>query len=834
MFDETQIELGALIVYKGGALNDNQGFLVPLFSVTDENEYNAISREDYPSDILISRGYTEVDSSYHEKEIFMLRGHYKDKEKTLNHGAPRYWAKGDAVYPIATNTLLPIFKHSLPPKETGALPNGVVPPRGTFFLSHKESLYGPLTSNSTDEGTYLLEPVVHPSLSFGKDYLGIFDEKEIRDCTIHTHINNADYHFVTSLKELGNHKPEKPIDFMPDERLIKYFNQKSIGPNLKALAKKEADKLQDAIVKFERMNKTSKSERFERLKNLVGRYLTEADSGYELIKNYLDSSNGSKFLNNYVETNQSSLLSGHLDKIEQNAKAREFEIEQLLIDLNKQIKARENELDKIQQKVIDERENSNKEIEKIKADTKEHAKLKLKEQQEELSKIVESEEKKLEDIKKKVNDVTKKLGIADSLDDMYREKIFYERSNDILKSAARGYEGALKNPQELATKMGEMEVISRVLKGGTAAIENTSTPYIPVDFTSNPPGSAIELVDYICNHFDDDGGRQFSQEEMTNLLVSFSQSFMTVLAGPPGVGKTSSVIRLANALHLGEAHDRKNFLYIPVGRGWVSGRDILGFYNSLKNVYQPSRTGLYDFLNRSENKNKKAPQIILLDEANLSSVEHYWSDFLGMCDHEGRARPLDTGIPDLEKKYLNIGDNIRFIATINNDSTTERLSPRLIDRVPVISLDHESGSTVTSSSSSLKLDGAIDINLLNKFFKAEDAELSRADKFFLDNIINILNERDSELGQPVPISFRKHMAITNYCAVAGDIIGSDSALDFAISQHILPHIEGYGSKFKNRISRLLPELSKSHPRSTKHVERILNSGNDFTGTYSFF
>ena len=61
--------------------------------------------------------------------------------------------------------------------------------------------------------------------------------------------------------------------------------------------------------------------------------------------------------------------------------------------------------------------------------------------------------------------------------------------------------------------------------------------------------------------------------------------------------------------------------------------------------------------------------VILLDEANLSPIEHYWADFLSMCDGQG-----DKDI-NLTSKSLKIGQNIRFIATINHDNTTERLSP---------------------------------------------------------------------------------------------------------------------------------------------------------------
>lgn len=828
-------QLGSLLVYKSTAINENQGFVVPLFSVTEDNEYRHIVKTEYPADILISRGFEDIDSAYPDNELFILKNHYKDEQKTLDHGAPRYWAKGDEVTSLPTNTMLPVFSHPLPPKETGALPEGTTPPRGTFFLKDEGKLYGPMTRSSSTDGKYILEPLAHPSISLGKDYLGTFEVSEVSDCLVNVCMNKQDYQFIISIKEIATHKPVS-LDYMSDDRLVRFFSLKGVGRNTKMIAKKEAEKLQQALIKNESTRQAANDARFDRLKGVLGRYLSESDLGCELVHDFLTKSGaGTKFLNQYVELNQSSLLSDHLEKVKANAEVQEATINSRMTELQKQIDTRQTELDKIQQRVTDEREKSKEEIFKIQAETQEQARKNLEAKQEELAQVVAEEEDRLKQVQTNLEEIAARLSVANQIEKLKAECEYYETHSNKLKAAAKGYEDALKNPEELASKMGEMEVITRVLNGGTAAAE-TSQNHVPVTFASSQPSTGEEIIETLCSHFEDDGGRIFTIEEMTNLVVSISQSFMTVLSGPPGVGKTSTIVRLADALHLGDVGGRQNFLYVPVGRGWVSGRDILGFYNSLKGVYQHSRTGLYDFLNRPEDSStEKAPQIILLDEANLSSVEHYWSDFLGMCDAEGRKRPIDTGIPNPEQRFLSVGDHVRFIATINNDATTERLSPRLIDRVPVICIDHfESNQATTNLGTNIKLDGAVEAGKLHEFFLAEDAELSKANQAILGDVIGTLMNRDADLGQSVPISHRKLMAITNYCAVAGDIIGPELAMDFAISQHILPHIEGYGTKFRNRIQKLQPILSKAHPRSAHHVERILAGGNDLTGTYSFF
>ncbi len=85
---------------------------------------------------------------------------------------------------------------------------------------------------------------------------------------------------------------------------------------------------------------------------------------------------------------------------------------------------------------------------------------------------------------------------------------------------------------------------------------------------------------------------------------------------------------------------------------------------------------------------------ILLDEANLSPIEHYWSAFMGMTDGEGE-RSLMLG-----QDRMQIPETLRFLATINYDGTTEPLSPRVVDRAPIIVLSPRDIATVSSHSSS--------------------------------------------------------------------------------------------------------------------------------------
>ncbi len=829
--------LNKLVVIKSAQLNEKQGFVTPILTISDNEEFTPVFRLDYPQDILVSKGYPYIDTNYETSELFILKNHNLDEDKTQQSGSPRYWARDESAFSALTaSTLLPIVSVPLPSKENGILPIGVTPPSRPFFILDDEYLFGPLTSSQTEDDRYIVEPYVHPSLSFGRGYIGRFPLSDIANCLVETKINDESVLYISSFKQLSSHRNDKStIDYVSNDQLLKVVNQLGFGKQTKGLGKKEAERLQQIIGDSEKANKFGKhDERLERLKGLLDRYLSEADIGFELVNSYLDSSSGRSFLNNYVEANKSTLLSDFIDKVKTDAKEEEKKIQQKLQEQRSQIAIKGQEITQIVETVAQKRREAQDEINRIAAETEDEVRQTLKLKQQELSENIVVLEDKQTSLEKKIKSKVEHLELVNEIEKLKDECNYYEKHSKRLESTVKGFEATLKNDdtEELARKIGEMEAINRVLNGKSASVSKPVQRYSPVTFCESEPDTAEKVVDAIGAHFAQDNGRVFSKEEMTNLIVSVNQSFLTILSGPPGTGKTSTATRMAQALHLGSSRGDQNFLYVPVGRGWVSSRDTLGFYNSLKDVYQESRTGLYSFLSRQESKDSDALKLILLDEANLSSMEHYWSDFLALCDLENLNRPIDTGIPHENLRFLKVGDNTRFIATINNDATTEKLSPRLIDRVPVIALDSPTDKIVETTS--LTLDGSVRASKLRELFVPEYAELSKADESILAKVIDTLSTRDPAFGKSIPISRRKVNAITNYCDVAGQMIGSEAAMDFAIQQHILPHIEGYGSPFRSRLEQLLTIVNKTYPRSVAQIERILANGNEFTGSYSYF
>lgn len=219
--------------------------------------------------------------------------------------------------------------------------------------------------------------------------------------------------------------------------------------------------------------------------------------------------------------------------------------------------------------------------------------------------------------------------------------------------------------------------------GDAPAEEAPAGPEAPQEEGPGPVMDAKALADFLCGP---DGIKKYrpgySRNDIMGIAISLCQSFLTVFSGEPGTGKTSICNIFAQVLGLREAG---RYVPVSVERGWTSKRDFIGYHNPLAadaDTIVKANTRLYLALRRADEKD--APLLVLLDEANLSPMEYYWSDFMDIAGSgEGEAEcSIDLGGGD----PLPISRQCRFAATINTDHTTEPLSPRIIDRAAVVVL----------------------------------------------------------------------------------------------------------------------------------------------------
>lgn len=338
-------------------------------------------------------------------------------------------------------------------------------------------------------------------------------------------------------------------------------------------------------------------------------------------------------------------------------------------------------------------------------------------------------------------------------------------------------------------------------------------------------------------------GRIYERDFIANLLISIQQSFIIILSGLPGVGKTSLIKLLGKSKSLDT-----RLLNISVGRGWTSQRDLIGYFNPLSNRMVPAPTGFYNYIKscQTEAPGEAPPLWVILDEANLSAIEHYWAPFMGMADSES-DRVLRV---NENEQPLHIPNSLRFIGTINNDMTTEPLSPRLIDRAPIITLEplYEEPDYESSTSDSIDFESIISpfshSSLHQMFGVDKDLDLDHERQSISDQMTifqevkNILMDGNVAYGKRCVISKRKELAVERYCLIAHPLMRSTSntrALDYAISQHVLPLIQGSGEGYAKRLETLLQLLNPNDFKISHGIlGRMIEAGKLDMHSFSYF
>lgn len=365
------------------------------------------------------------------------------------------------------------------------------------------------------------------------------------------------------------------------------------------------------------------------------------------------------------------------------------------------------------------------------------------------------------------------------------------------------------------------------------------------DLNTKPSETAKNVVsedinkqrNYICEELQQ--YRNYTKNEIYNILICITQGFLTVFAGEPGTGKTSICDTIAKILGLSNADSDKNrYLSISVERGWSSKNDLIGYYNPLTEKFTDN-TGLYTVLTELDKEGEvtkdSKPYWVLLDEANLSQMEHYWASFIKLADADARKETKLTLAPSDAidvKSTVSVPDTLKFLATINNDHTTESLSPRLLDRAWVITLPRPTCDFSNKNVKKLYEDG-ISWNTLTRLFGFNMLESTPLFEF-AKNEIGFIYELYAQHKRIV--SPRSKLAIEGYLKVALDCFeGADvvtTAIDFIIMQKLLPMLNGYISDaFADELQVILDK----YPLSAEKFKDMRSQNDNINTTYiSFF
>ena len=820
---------------------DDSGIVHLVFVIDGMGKIVRPNPLEFPSGtIWISKGYDDVEQRFKNDELFVIdifdkvTNNVESQEAVPATDRSGHWALGKSAQKLEAGKLVPVIKSDLPDIGSGLLAYSGTLPGEQFFIMNGGYVYGPFIASQAED-----EIVATPNqclpLSLPHHHIAKISTKDLVEHEIYIspdgQLGSSPNGYITSVKDVAACLKESidKLDYINNSQLIAFFSRNGFGASSVKSGRKQAEQLKNAISQeTKRKYKLADNERLERLELILDDYLKEPEFGWPVIDSWLGTSNGRAFLEALI-VNNPGIASSHTENLNYEKNKLEEDISKLQADKRRL----ELDLSGIKSEVEKARAKAQSEVDEIHKQTAQQLQEQRQKLMADLEENIKNKEAHLYGVERKIEEIQEALKKNIKVQDLESEISYLSRRESELKQVVKEQEKLLKSP-DVANELVKFDTILGLLQGRDFGNKQVVASYRPSSISSDKPKDGASVVQAVVDEFDD-GGRSFTFEEMASLLITIQQSFMTVLKGLPGAGKTSTAIRLAQAHRIADSHGSgDNFLNVPVSRGWVSGRDFIGFYNALKGSYQPAKTGMYQFLRHGKEKGaSETLRLVLLDEANLSPIEHYMSDFLGLFDVEGRGRPIDTGMGDPEQRYIAIPSNLRFIATINNDSTTEPLSPRLCDRVPIISMDlHDSQSI--KNASPFKLDGAIGYDDLEKHFGVRK-ELYDDLPTKVQMIVDLFVDRNKEHGKVITISKRKIIAMQSFYIVARDYMDDTLATDFAVSQYMLPLINGFGKNYRNRIDKIKDQAQRSNlGRTEKLLDDILVSGDSHMGNYSFF
>ena len=720
-----------------------------------------------------------------------------------------------------------------------------------IFIEFESNIYGPFKYEKREE-KYFFKPLDTKANNVKK-----YELDDLSDIIYNISTKNFERKIIVlneinlKLKNNPELKEEKE-DFIKKELLISQFiNQ--VKNDEKKLSKTEVSLLKEKLKK-DSINLSS-AERRKIIEDKVNEDEIYFQIKEKIINDILNDEDKLKNIckkiatENFSEIQKNSDISRIIQELENKKEIKEKELENLKYNIEKE----ERELEKILN-------NKERELEI-------HNDKKL----QDLKNQLITETKNLDNIKKEIYRLDEeckvkidKLNFVDNLEKLKEENHYLERRKneynvelnelnqkiETLKKEAEKYsQEEAKGYSDLLSKA--IEKIKEEYKNNyfefftfnkLQEIENEKyQEEMKVKFTKNlttiESTKNIFINDFIeeqLKFFNEKAYRKIQKNDLINIFLCISQGFLTIFAGEPGVGKTSLCRILGKSLGLYNNKESSRYIEVSVEKGWTSKRDFIGYYNPLSKRIDYSNKKIFRALTlldfeEKENLNNY-PFLFVLDEANLSPMEYYWADFMNICD-----------INLNEERTINIGDDysyslpktLRFLATINYDHTTEVLSPRLLDRAWIILL--ENTELDINALNDIRLENFQNIIPYSVFEELKDVE----GKMFPLTLENRLKEIISYLRiKNIVVSPRVQKMIKNYCIKGNELFEKRKndliSLDYAVSQKLLPLLEGYGEDYREFLKKFCENQLSGMEKCQKIIEEMISKGDKNMKHYYFF
>lgn len=690
-----------------------------------------------------------------------------------------------------------------------------------ILLRYQNKIYGPFEFDIKENELYL-----HSC----KDYqymIGAYDAINYNDDLLII-VNDRDEEVVFLLPQTSLCSPtedEITIDWISEEKLIDSFLVALKSKN--SLTKEQKEQIKDYILQALENNSEIQfsEERVARIKNLLTNITQNGDSIQDIVGYSIENTELCKKL-------VQELVSQHFDLI--RSKLPEYskvqsEIEELegkkaqLLELISELQEKKEKSETLPadyQEQLDGLQKENAELKRTSAE--------LQSTIDEVGNI----EKRLEELRAECEHYSAE---REKEKEKYKQQVI--ENNELERQLRETLENFSDKAKQTA-KILDNKLLERILRSIDGdAIDDANSYEFDSSLLYSAPMDYKEIVNRVASFVRDKAHRDSSNNDIANYLICISQGFITTFAGEPGTGKTSLCNILAKSLGLAGDTPNNRFIDVSVERGWSSHKDFIGYYNPLTKEMQKSNVEVYnafEMMDREHNipQSEIAPFVILLDEANLSPIEHYWAAFLRNCDFASVSnRSISLG----GNKSFKLPEHLRFLATVNFDHTTEELSPRFLDRSWVIMLEPSRISDEADENIDNGLDMLSFASIKEAFSVREDDIIDEAILNKWSNIQKIFKDKTLQI---MP---RNLKMVKNYCAVACRCMEHDTPstkfapLDYAVSQKILPTINGTGDNYRELIDELIKECTaQSMPLTAKHLVRMKSIAENNMGFYQFF
>ena len=479
-------------------------------------------------------------------------------------------------------------------------------------------------------------------------------------------------------------------------------------------------------------------------------------------------------------------------------------------------------------------------------------------------------EEEYEALSARIEASKKLLGVVGDIDDLQKKYENLSKEVDYLgihkshltsetNSLELQFQQLISRPHEKMVELAFDGFMASKMLRAAAEWENEQTNNQYVELTDKVASIQMsnktpeELIEYLCRVIQI-CRPNYSKNAIINIAICLTQGFLTVFSGEPGCGKTSICNIFGEALGLNKIADMiecpadskemvGRYVAVSVERGWTSKRDFGGYYNPLSKTFDKSNRRIYNALHQLDTEKRagilKLPYIILLDEANLSPMEYYWSDFMNICDDLGPHSKVNLG----EDYVFGVPETLHFVASINNDHTTETLSPRLIDRAWIITLPQLNLRDYSSLGNESNIP-AEEVEVIS-WKSLRDAFTPVKDECFFtpelqkcyESIVAKLREKKFTVSPRIDIAIKRYWAIASKYFEMDDTktVAPTIALDYAIAQRILPKIGGNGEEFEKWLKEF-SSLCSSNGLNTSAaiVKDIIERGNQQMKYYQFF